>query len=110
MLPSPISQQRGLLTIQTLHGNIFRMSASRSDIFLHALRLSRGQGLSSPSSVLQLGLCFIWQPHREGRVRVAVPEEEGFGLSLMLFANLRECTLEVLAAILPRVNGYSLDT
>ena len=43
-------------------------------------------------------------------MRVAVPEEEGFGLSLMLFANLRECTLEVLAAILPRVNGYSLDT
>lgn len=34
-------------------------------------------------------------------MRVAVPEEEGFGLSLMLFANLRVCTLEVLAAILP---------
>ena len=43
MLPSQISQQRGLLSNQILHCDILRMSVSRSDTFLHTLRSPGGQ-------------------------------------------------------------------
>lgn len=43
MLPSQISQQKGLLSNQILHCDILRMSVSRSDTFLHTLRPPGGQ-------------------------------------------------------------------